>query len=159
MQSNPCLNAKNMLGNIWNDLVHAGRSLAKARAFTFVCVVSLGIGMAPVIAIPYAARILKMPPPGVKTEGLVEVLTSPRAEREASNNWSYPDFMALRDAEKGMTIIGWTSAVESEITFQTPGEEKTTSSTMFVSANYFRAIGVALARGPGFDEKTDDSPT
>jgi len=145
--------------SIWSDLVHAGRSLAKARAFTFVCVVSLGIGMAPVIAIPYAARILKMPPPGVKTEGLVEVLTSPRAEREASNNWSYPDFKDLRDAETGMTIIGWTSAVESEITFQTPGEEKTTSSTMFVSANYFRAIGVALARGPGFDEKTDDSPT
>jgi hypothetical protein len=28
-----------------------------------------------------------------------------------------------------------------------------------VSANYFRAIGVALARGPGFDEKTDDAPT
>ena len=98
-----------------------------------------------------------MPPPGVKTEGLVEVLTSPRAAREASNNWSYPDFLDLRDAETGMTIIGWTSAVESEITFQTPGEEKTTSSTMFVSANYFRAIGVALARGPGFDEKTDDS--
>jgi len=41
--------------SIWSDLVHAGRSLAKARAFTFVCVVSLGIGMAPVIAIPYAA--------------------------------------------------------------------------------------------------------
>ncbi len=144
---------------IWSDLVHAGRSLAKARAFTFVCVVSLGIGMAPVIAIPYAARILKMPPPGLKTEGLVEVLTSPRASREASNNWSYPDFLDLRDAETGMTIIGWTSAVESEITFQTPGEEKTTSSTMYVSANYFRAIGVALARGAGFDEKTDDSPT
>ena len=42
-----------MFHGIWRDLVHAGRSLAKARAFTFVCVVSLGIGMAPVIAIPY----------------------------------------------------------------------------------------------------------
>jgi len=39
------------------DLVHAARSLAKARAFTFVCVVSLGIGMVPVIAVPYIARI------------------------------------------------------------------------------------------------------
>lgn len=34
-----------MFKGIWRDLVRAGRSLAKARAFTFVCVVSLGIGM------------------------------------------------------------------------------------------------------------------
>jgi len=46
----------NIVLNIWRDLVHAGRSLAKARAFTFVCVVTLGIGMAPVIAIQYGAR-------------------------------------------------------------------------------------------------------
>ena len=37
-----------MFNGIWRDLVYAGRSLAKARAFTLVCVVSLGIGMAPV---------------------------------------------------------------------------------------------------------------
>jgi len=40
------LKSPNMSSNIWNDLIHAARSLAKARAFTFVCVVSLGIGMA-----------------------------------------------------------------------------------------------------------------
>jgi predicted permease len=148
-----------MFTDIWRDLVYAGRSLAKARAFTFVCVVSLGIGMAPVIAIPYGARILKMPPPGVNTERLVELVMSPRGSRAASNDWSYPDFLDLRDAETGMAMIGWTNVVESEVTFQTPGEEKTTASTMFVSPNYFRAIGVALARGPGFDEKTDNAPT
>jgi hypothetical protein len=32
-----------MFKGIWPDLVYAGRSLAKARAFTLVCVVSLGI--------------------------------------------------------------------------------------------------------------------
>ena len=37
------------LNGISRDLVHAARSLAKARAFTFVCVVTLGIGMTPVI--------------------------------------------------------------------------------------------------------------
>jgi hypothetical protein len=44
------------------DLVHAARSLAKARGFTFVCVASLSLGMAAVIAIPYGARILFAPP-------------------------------------------------------------------------------------------------
>jgi hypothetical protein len=41
-----------MLEGIWSGLVYAARSLAKAPAFTFVCIVSLGIGMAPVIAVP-----------------------------------------------------------------------------------------------------------
>jgi putative ABC transport system permease protein len=147
-----------IFNGIWRDLVYAGRSLAKARGFTFVCVVSLGIGMAPVIAIPYGARILKMPPPGVNTESLVELVMSPRGSRAASNDWSYPDFLDLRDADTGMAMIGWAHG-DSEVTFQTPGKEKVASPTMFVSANSFRAIGVALARGPGFDEKTDDAPT
>ena len=77
-----------MFKGFWRDLVYAGRSLAKARAFTFVCVVSLGVGMAPVVAIPYAARISKIPPAGLNTEGLVEVLTTPRGSRAADDTWS-----------------------------------------------------------------------
>ena len=68
-----------MFNRIRRDLVHAGRSLAKSRAFTLVCVVSLGIGMAPVIAIPYLSRILTIQPPGLKTGGLVEILTTRNA--------------------------------------------------------------------------------
>jgi hypothetical protein len=91
-----------MFKGIWRDLVYASRSLAKARAFTFVCVVSLGMGMAPVIAIPYGARILRMPPPGVNTEGLVELVTTPRGSRGADDKWAYRDFEDLRDAELGL---------------------------------------------------------
>src|SRR5215510_364923 len=96
-----------MLTGIWRDLVHAGRSLAKAHAFTVVCVVSLGIGMVPVIAIPYWARVLRMPPAGVKTDGLVEVVT--RGRGEAGEMWSYPDFETLRESDTGMAIFGWRS--------------------------------------------------
>ena len=38
-----------MFRSFWRDLVHAARSLARARAFTVVCVTSLGIGMVPII--------------------------------------------------------------------------------------------------------------
>ena len=145
-----------MFNGIWRDLAHAGRSLTKARAFTFVCVVSLGIGMVPVIAIPYVSRITRTPPPGVKTEGLVEVVTTPRGAREATDAWSYPDFADLRDADTGMSLSGWTGG-PSKITIQTPaGVETKSVPTMFVSANYFRTVGVALARGPGFNEAVDD---
>src|SRR6476659_1797713 len=107
-----------MLSSIWNDLIHAGRSLAKTRAFTFVCVVSLGIGMAPVIAIPYGARLLRMPPPGVNADGLVELVTTPRGSRGAAAVWSYPDFVDLRDADTGIAMTGWVHG-ESKTTTQT----------------------------------------
>ena len=91
-----------MLTDIWRDLVYAGRSLAKARAFTLVCVVSLGIGMVPVIAVPYFSRVTRTPPPGIKTDGLVEVVTTPLGSRGATDLWSYPDFQDLRAADPGL---------------------------------------------------------
>jgi hypothetical protein len=96
-----------MLNRIWNDLAHAARSLAQARAFTFVCVVSLGIGMVPVMAIPYVSRIFTMSPPGLKTEGLVEIITTRVGLREATETWSYPDYADLRDANTGIALVGW----------------------------------------------------
>lgn len=147
-----------MASGIWRDLAHAGRSLAKARAFTLVCVVSLGIGMVPVIAVPYLSRITRTPPPGVNTDGLVEVVTTPRGSRAASDAWSYPDFLDLRAAASGLSLTGWVGG-PGKIKLQTPaGVETKSVSTMFVSAGYFRTVGVALARGPGFEEPADDSP-
>ena len=63
--------------------------------------------MAPVIAIPYWARVLRMPPAGVNTERLVELVTTPRGTRGAGDTWSYPDFVTLRDADTGIAMIGW----------------------------------------------------
>src|SRR5215471_5610737 len=134
--------SQNMLNSIWNDLIHAGRALAKARAFTFVCVVSLGIGMAPVIAIPYFSQLLKIQPAGVKTEGLVEIITTRVGSRAATESWSYPDYVDLRDANTGIALVGWTYG-QSEY-------KKNSVKEMFVSTNYFQTIGVTLFRGPGF---------
>src|SRR6185503_2713595 len=146
-----------MFTGIWRDLIHAGRSLAKARAFTFVCVVSLGIGMVPVIAIPYWARVLRMPPAGVNTDGLVQLVTTPHGSDEAGESWSYPDFETLRESNTGIALIGWTSG-ESQIAIETPAGARTDSvATMFVSTNYFKTLGVPLARGGGFNA-TGDNP-
>jgi putative ABC transport system permease protein len=147
-----------MFKGIWRDLVYASRSLAKARAFTCVCVVSLGIGMAPVIAIPYVSRLTTLTPPGVNTEELVELLTTSVGPHQQTQQWSHPDYVDLRDANTGITLIGWVGA-QSEITFQATGGSKMRASTMFVPANYFKTLGVALARGAGFDSSADDPLT
>ena len=141
-----------MLKGIWSDLVYAARSLAKAPAFTFVCIVSLGIGMVPVIAVPYLARIPRTPPPGVNTDGLVEIITTANGSRPATNSWSYPDFMDLRNSDTGIAIFAWATA-PSEI--KLPGGLKMALWPMYVSADYFKTLGVPLARGPGFDGQTD----
>ncbi len=141
-----------MLMGIWRDLLYAARSLAKAPAFTFVCIVSLGIGMVPVIAVPYLARIPRTPPPGVNTDGLVEVITTANGSRPATNSWSYPDFMDLRNSDTGIAIFAWATA-PNEI--KLPGGQKTTLWPMYVSAGYFKTLGVHPARGPGFEGQTD----
>jgi len=145
-----------MFTSLWRDLIHAGRALAKARAFTLVCLISLGIGMVPVIAIPYWARVLKMPPAGVKTEGLVQLVTTGRGE--AGEAWSYPDFETLRESNTGIALVGWTNG-DSRVAIETRAGASTASvGTMFVTANYFRTLGVPLARGTGFDA-TGDNPS
>ncbi len=137
-----------MLRALLRDLIHAGRSLAHARSYSIVCVVSLGIGMAPVLAVLYGMRIFSAPPPGLNTDGLVEVVSTRQGPRAPSALWSYPDYVDLRNAATGMTMTGWASGA-SEV--QPPGGGRTESvPTLFVSTNYFTTIGVALSRGPGF---------
>jgi predicted permease len=143
-----------MLTDIWRDLKLAVRSLAKARAFTFVCVVSLGIGMAPVIAVPYGARILPQEPPGLKTEGLVELVTTSQPSREATDLWSYPDFVDLQNANTGAELTGWAPA-QTEVVLDSSQGGKTGADTLFVSSNYFAVIGVALAQGSDLHETAD----
>jgi predicted permease len=139
------------------DLVHAARSLAKAPGFTFVCVMSLSVGMGLVIAIPYGSQLLFMPPTGVKTDGLVEILMTPRGPLRiqvgewARVGWAYADYADLRDARTGMTLTGWALG-ESIVTVPSSARvERVPAPTMFVSASYFKTVGVTLMRGRGFD--------
>lgn len=143
----------NGLPGAGRDLIHAVRSLAKARAFTFVCVLTLGIGMAPVIAIHFGMRMFTTPPPGVDTEApttLVELVTRRVGQVAATDKWSYSDFVAIRDANPGVSVAGWASSW-GEVAVPAAGV-KMTAQTTFVSSEYFRTIGVPLARGPGFQQ-------
>lgn len=147
-----------MFNSLWRDLVYAARALAKARAFTVVCVVSLGIGMAPVIAVPYASHVVNraMTPPSVRTDGLVEIYTPALGPRPAASNWSYADFLDLRAADTGTAIAAWANG-ESLYAIETPGGVETQSiPTKFVSASYFSTFGATLAPGPGFEAAMDD---
>ncbi len=155
----------NTFQSLRRDLVHAMRTLAQERAFTLVCVISLGIGMGAVVALATLGRTLTAPARGINTDGLVEVLILPEGPlREkagvwALERWSYPDYQALRDADVGMDITGW--SLESSEFGEPTRDQKALPrvATLYVSPNYFRTFGVSLARGPGFDAALDDSPS
>ena len=154
------------LRSIGRDLAHAARSLAKDRAFTLVCVISLGIGMGAFVALATFTRAITAPARGINTNGLTELLVLPlgplraKAGEWALEQWSYPDYQALRDAETGMAITGWTRESSQ---FGAADSGRATApprvATLYVSANYFRTFGVSLARGPGFDPAIDDAPS
>ena len=153
------------LHSISRDLAHAARSLAKDRAFTLVCVISLGIGMGALVALATFTRAITAPARGINTNGLTELLVLPlgplraKAGEWALEQWSYPDYQALRDTDTGMAITGWTRE-SSQFGAPTPDDAAPPRvATLYVSANYFSTFGVSLARGPGFDPAIDDAPS
>ena len=149
------------LNALRRDLTHAARSLRKDRGFALVCVVSLGIGMGGFVALATFGRALGAPARGIDTNGLAEVLVLPQGPLRAQagewalEEWSYPDFQVLREADTGMAITGWSSGF-GEIGDK-PADNETTLPrvpTLYVSANYFSTFGVSLARGAGFDPRS-----
>jgi predicted permease len=143
------------------DLVHAARTLLKARAFTAVCVVSLGLGMGVVIAIMLFARMMLGTPPGVDEDGLVELVIRPTGALRAQagtgilDTWSYPDYVDVRDAARGMAITGW---ARGEAQVRLPDQSAAAATgAMYVSSNYFSTVGAPLARGRGFSPANDAS--
>ena len=144
-----------IFGAIRRDLVHAVRSLSKARAFTIVCVLSLGVGMGTVMGIVTLMRQLTAVPPDVKDEGLVEIVIRPQGPLRArvgeamAERWSYPDFVEVSDANTGVAITGWT--LREVVLRQPSGDSATREAAMYVSPNYFTTVGTPLARGTGFD--------
>ncbi|MBY0495506.1 MAG: ABC transporter permease [Cyanobacteria bacterium] len=133
--------------------------------FTLVCVLSLGIGMGALVALAIFGRVMIAPGAGINTDGLVEVLVLPEGPLRAKaggwalEQWSYPDYRALREADTGMAVSGWVRE-SAEFGSRVAGEtEMRRVDTLYVSANYFSTFGVTLAKGPGFDPAIDDAPT
>jgi putative ABC transport system permease protein len=140
------------------DLRLAARALIKARGFTAVCVLSLGIGIGAVLAILLFMRAVMSPPPGVRADGLVELLIE-RALPGSSvaritDTWSYPDFVDVAESNTGLELTAWTI---DEITLGVDASDAAVRlSAMYVSPNYFRTVGAGLAQGAGFDAAATD---
>ncbi len=147
--------------NSLRDVLITARTLIKARAFTAVCVTSLGLGMGVVIALFLLMRLVLGTPPGVVVDGLVELVIRPsgqlraQAGAEMIDSWSYADYLDARDAARGMAITGWS---RGEGLFRPADRGPAVPlATVYASSNYFRTIGVVLPLGRGFTPSDDAS--
>jgi predicted permease len=141
------------------DVFTSARTLVKARAFTAVCVTSLGLGMSVVIGIFLLMRLVMGTPPGINRDGLVELVIRPSGVLKAQaggdliDTWSYAEYLDVRDAARDLAISGWS---RGEGLFQPADQGPAVSlATVYVSSNYFSTIGTVLPRGPGFSPADD----
>lgn len=143
------------------ELAHATRTLFKTRAFTAVCVISLGVGMGVVIGILLLSRFVFATPPLVLADGLVEVVIRPtgalraQAGTDIIDTWSFPDYLDMRDASSGLAVTGWTPG-DGQVRLADKSGVRSVP-TLYVSSNYFSTLGVTLTRGRGFTQVDDAS--
>ncbi len=149
----------NVFADVGRDLTYAVRALANARTFSIVCVVSLGLGLGVVFSISMFLRLLTATPPGINADGLVELVVTPlgplraKVGQSAIETWSYPDFLDLKGADTGLTFTAW-RVDDGILGSATLAPQRT--STMYVSANYFSAVGVVPAQGRIFNAADED---
>ncbi|MGD2123882.1 MAG: ABC transporter permease, partial [Gemmatimonadota bacterium] len=139
----------------FQDLRIAFRSLAKTRGFSLVAVLSLACGIAAFTAYFSLIHATSLRPvPGVPgAERAVELLVHQRGP--GSGYWDYPDFLDLRQASTPLTdVAGWKDR-SGTLTVSEGGEEVALS---YVSANYFRVLGVVPTLGRGFLDSEDVGP-
>ncbi len=147
--------------NYFQDILHAARTVLRARAFLAVCVISLGLGMGVVIGVFLFMRMVLGVPQGVNDKGMVELVIRPSGQLRAQagagmiDTWSYPDYLDVRDGVSGMAVTGW-SLGEGLILL--PGQSTPAQApTSYVSSNYFSTVGASLVRGRGFTPADDAS--
>jgi len=137
------------------DLRFALRGLARTPGFTLVAVSSLALGIG-IFAATFSLvqEIWLKPVPGVTgAEHVVELLVVHRGMEQDA--WTYPDFADLHATDTPLSgLAGWKERNGTLTTAQ--GGESVRM--MYVSADYFRLLGVVPTRGRDFSRAEDVGP-
>ena len=134
-----------MLTNLWSDVRSAMRSLAHARGFTSVVILTLGAGLALSIAVLTIVNAY-----------LVRALPYPAADRLYSVQYSQPGGPQPRDMES----LDWASladvvehpiAWDLDVFYLLGGEYPQSTPGAWVTPGFAAALGIHAALGRGFE--------
>ena len=145
------------LESVLQDLRYALRNLRRQPGFTLVALLTLGaaLGLNTSFFTVFDAVALRLWP--VKDPARVVKLISQSERTRRPRGFSVAEFRYFAERAKSFSAVVAMSDGPVRLGFEAFGK---TSSAMFVSGNYFQALGVPMDRGRGFmpDEDRLDSP-
>jgi hypothetical protein len=146
---------RTMIEDCWRDVRYSARSLASSPGFTAVAVIVLAVGIGATAAAFSLVNVLLVRP--VLVENPDEVVAIYARGVEPPTGWSgfsYPEYADLRDLSR--TFSDLAAFTPRDVGLAEDGITRRMR-TDFVSANYFRTLGVPVARGREFTAAEETS--
>lgn len=135
------------LQDVAQDIRLAFRGLMRAPAFTGIALLSLALGIGANTGLFSVIQAVWFTPvPGVsEPEKITEILVTERLR--PSQEWTYPDFLAVRESEVPLeAVAGWKDRAGA---ITTAGGSRGVTIT-YASAELFRVLGIEPAMGRSF---------
>jgi predicted permease len=143
------------LADLDGDLRIALRGLLRAPGFALVAVLSLAVGIGVNTALATIVDEVWFEPVAGVPEHARVVETVPLNGTDELWAWTYPDFVNARRATTTLETIA--ALAQAEVSW-TRGDGSEPVSVDFVSADFFRMLGVTVARGRDFLPAEDSGP-
>ena len=138
---------RTMLEDCWRDVRYGARSLARSPGFTAVAILVLAVGIGANSAAFNLVNLLLRPTLVANADEVVAIFAQ---SAERPGNWSgfsYPQYVDLRElnrtfADLAAFALRYVGLADDGITNRVRAD--------FVSANFFRTLGVPVAQGREF---------
>jgi predicted permease len=145
----------NLVENLIQDALYAGRMFRRSPGFTAIAVLSLALGIGANTAIfSLVNAVLLRSLPVNHPEQLV-LLTS-FLQTGKLGDFSSSDYLAFRDGSRALSgLLAASHLAQVDVGF---GAETETAQSKVVSGNYFSLLGVATALGRPFRNEDDSLP-
>lgn len=136
---------RTMVEDFWRDVRYGTRSLARSPGFATVAVIVLAVGIGANSAAFSLVNVLMRPALVANVDDVVAVYA--RTDVGGWSGFSYPEYTDLREfnrtfADLAAGAVRDVGLADGDITRRVPVD--------FVSANYFRTLGVPVPRGREF---------
>src|SRR5580698_5032655 len=139
------------------SLRHALRLLLKTPGFTLVSICSLAIGIGATSAMfSFADALILRPLPVLEPTRIAAVTTSSSNAFASNTAVSYPDYRDYRDGNRSFDGLIAASGTSFGFKPNATALPKVTYG-LYVSGNFFQALGVQPALGRGFLESEDQA--
>jgi len=149
---------RTMLEDCWRDVRYGGRSLGRSPGFTIVAVVVLALGIGANAAAFSIVNVLGRPTLVGNADNVVAIFAQSAEPPGSWSSFSYPQYADFRDLNR--TFADLAAFAMREVGVADEGITRRVRAD-FVSANYFRTLGVPVARGRDFtaaEEAANDAP-